>query len=91
MILRFPILPRKAFSDERGLPFYCQKIWLLILDISEYLARFGIEVDPSVTERSLQSGKKHVWCMLGLLSTIIRGREHADQKKLLRRFNIVDQ
>ena len=39
--------------------------------------RYGIQMDPSVTERSKQSGKKPLLCMLGLLSTIIRGREQS--------------
>jgi len=50
------------------------------LNISKYLARNGIQMDPLVTERSWQSGKKHVLYMLGLLSTIIRGRERSDQE-----------
>jgi len=36
-------------------------------------------MDPLVTERSEQSGQKHVLCMLGLLSTIVREMERADQ------------
>jgi len=44
------------------------------LNISKYLARYGIQMDPSVTERSIQSGKKSALCMLGLISTIIRER-----------------
>jgi len=35
-------------------------------------------MDPSVTERRKQSGKKPVLCMWGLLPTIIRERERAD-------------
>jgi len=35
-------------------------------------------MDPSVTERREQSGKKPDLCMWGLLSTIIRERERAD-------------
>jgi len=55
--------------------------WKLgFLNISGYLARYGIQMDPSVTERRQQSGKKPVLCMLGQLSTIIRGRERADQE-----------
>jgi len=55
--------------------------WKLdFLNISEYLARYGIQRDPSVTERRWQSGKKPVLCMLRLLSTIIRGVERADQE-----------
>ena len=47
--------------------------WKLgFLNISEYLARYGIQMDPSFNERRWQSGKKPVFCMLGLLSTIIR-------------------
>ena len=37
-------------------------------------------MDPSITERSRQSGNKPVLCRLGLLSTIIRGRERSDQE-----------
>jgi len=47
-------------------------------NISKYLARYGIQMDPSVTERRQQSGKKSDLCMWGLLSTIIRERERAD-------------
>jgi len=50
------------------------------MNISEYLARYGIQMDPSVTERRKQSGKKLVLCMWGQLSTIIRRRERADQE-----------
>jgi len=54
--------------------------WKLgFLNISEYPARYGIQMDPSVTERRWQSGKKPV---LGLLSTIIRGMERADQESV---------
>jgi len=49
-----------------------------LLNISKYLARYCIQMDPSVTERRQLSGKKSVLCMLGLLSTIIRERERAD-------------
>jgi len=57
--------------------------WKLgFLNISEYLARYSIQMDPSVTERRWQSGKKPVLCMLGLLSTIIRGMERADQESV---------
>ena len=52
------------------------------LNISEYLARCGIQMDPLVNERSWPSGKKPVLCMLGLLSTIIRGRERSDQESV---------
>jgi len=45
-------------------------------------AKYGIQMDPSVTERSRQSGKKHVLYMLGLLSTIIRGKEQCDQESV---------
>ena len=58
--------------------------WKLgFLNISEYLARYGIQMDPSVNERRWQSGKKPVLCMLGLLSTIIRGREPSDQESVI--------
>jgi len=50
------------------------------LNISKYLAKYGIQMDPSVTERSAQTGKKPVLCMRGLLSMIISGREQADQE-----------
>jgi len=66
------------------------------LNISEYLAKYGIQMDLLITERSLQSGKKPVLCKLderslqsgkkpvlcklGLLSTNIRGREQSDQE-----------
>jgi len=60
---------------ERGLPFYCLKIGFL--EFSEFLARYGIKMDPLVTERRQQSGKKFVLCMLGLLATLILGREQA--------------
>jgi len=50
------------------------------LNISEYLARYRVNMDPLVTERRQQSGKKPVLCMWGLLSTIIRGREQEDAK-----------
>jgi len=50
------------------------------LNISEYLAKYGIQMDLSVTERSLQSGKNPVLCKLGLLSTNIREREQFDQE-----------
>jgi len=48
---------------------------LCFLNISEYLARYGIQMNPSVTERSQHSENKPVLYMWGLLSTIIRGRE----------------
>ena len=64
--------------------------WRLgFLNISEYLATYDIRhticrnirhMDPSVTERRQQSGKKPVLCMLGQLSTIMRGRERSDQE-----------
>jgi len=50
------------------------------LNIFEYLATYGVEMDPSFAERRQQSEKKPVLCMLGLLSTIIRGREQEYQK-----------
>jgi len=37
-------------------------------------------MDSLVTERSRQTGKKIVLCMLGLLSTNIRGRERSDEE-----------
>jgi len=37
-------------------------------------------MDPLITERIQLFGKKLELCMLGLLSTIIRGRERADQE-----------
>ena len=49
------------------------------LNISEYLARYGIQMDPLVSERRYQSGHNPVLCMWGQLSTIIRG-ERADQE-----------
>ena len=52
------------------------------LNIFEYLAKYGIEMEPLVTERSLQSWKKHVLCMRGLLPTIMRGGEQADQESV---------
>jgi len=70
----------KHFSDERGLPFTTSKLGFL--NISEYLAKYGIQMDPLVNERSWQSGKKPVLCMLGLLSTIIRGMERSDQESV---------
>ena len=39
----------KHFSDERGLPFTAWR--LCFLNVSEYLSRYGIQMDPSVTER----------------------------------------
>jgi len=36
-------------------------------------------MNPSVAERSRQSGKKPALCTLGLLSTNIRERERSDQ------------
>jgi len=52
--------------------------WKLgFLNISKYLARYRFQMDPSVAERSWQSGKKPV---LGLLSMIIRGRERPYQE-----------
>jgi hypothetical protein len=55
--------------------------WKLgFLNISEYLARYSIQMDPSVAERKWQSGNKPVLCMFGLLSTIIRGLERAVQE-----------
>jgi len=69
------------------------------LNISKYLARYGIQMDPSVIERRQQSGKKP-WkkacaCRWGLLSTIIRRGSELIQKvpimeRLPRRFNIVE-
>jgi len=50
------------------------------LNISEYLARYISKFGYLVTERRQQSGKKPVLCMWGLLSTIIRRMERADQK-----------
>ena len=71
----------KDFSDERGLSFYYLKNgFLVFLNISEYLARYSIQMAPSITVRSWQSWKKPVLCMFGLLSTIIRGREWTDQE-----------
>ena len=52
----------------------------------EYLQISGEIRDPngpSVTERRNLSGKKPVLCMLGLLSTNIRGMERADQKSAI--------
>jgi len=49
-----------------------------ILNICEYLAKSSIQIDPSISERSIQSGKKHLLCMLGLLFMIIREREQSD-------------
>jgi len=37
-------------------------------------------MDPLVTERSRQSGKKPVLCILGLLSTLNREREPSEQE-----------
>jgi len=48
--------------------------------IFEYLARYGIQMDPLVIERRQQSRKKPAMHMWGLLFTIIRGRERADEK-----------
>jgi len=45
--------------------------------ISKYLVRYGIQ---SFDERNIQSGKKPVLCMLGLLFTIIKERERSDQE-----------
>jgi hypothetical protein len=66
------------FQMNVDFPFIAWKLGFL--NIFEYLARYGIKMDPSVNERRQQSGKKPVLCMLGLLSTIIFGRERADQK-----------
>ena len=44
------------------------------------MAKYGIQMDLLITEKSLQSGKKPVLCKLGLLSTNIRGREQSDQE-----------
>jgi len=38
-------------------------------------------MNPLDTERSKQSRKKPVLCILGLLTTIIREREQSDQEK----------
>ena len=62
--------------------FHCTTWKLGFLNISEYLATYGIQMDPSVTKRRWKSGKKPVLCMLGLLSTIIRGMERADQESV---------
>jgi len=79
VIARFPISPKKAFMK---LDLYFTTWKLGSLNISEYLARYSIQMKQSVTERSWQSGKKPVTvlCMLGLLSTIIREREQSDQE-----------
>ena len=53
-----------------------EKKW--ILNICEYLAKSGIQIDPSISERSIQSGKKHLLCRLRLLFMIIREREQSD-------------
>ena len=52
----------------------------LVFLIFEYLARYGIRMDPLVTERRQQSAKKPAMRTWGLLFTIIRGRERADEK-----------
>jgi len=49
------------------------------LEYLEYLETYGIQMNPSVAERSRQSGKKPALCTLGLLSTNIRERERSDQ------------
>jgi len=65
---------------QMNVDYHCPTWKLGYLNISEYLARYDIQMDASFSERSWQSGKKPILCMLGLLSTIIRGRERADQK-----------
>jgi len=57
--------------------FHFTTLRMVFLNISEYLARYGIQMDPSVTERSW---KEAVLCMFGLLSMIIRERERSDQE-----------
>jgi len=52
--------------------FHFTTLKMGFFNISEYLARYGIQMDPLVTERSW---KEAVLCMLGLLSMIIRERE----------------
>jgi len=59
--------------------FHFTKLKRGFLNISEYLARYDIQMDPLVTERSCQSGMKSALCMFGLLSTSIRERERSDQ------------
>ena len=63
-----------------------QKTWhewkLGFWNISKHPGRYGIQMDPSVTERSRQSGKKPALCTWGLVSTITRGREPSDQESV---------
>jgi len=79
---RDPSVSNSAWESifQIDMEFYFTTCKLGFSNISEYLARYGIQMDPLFTERRQQSGKKHVLCMLGLLSTIIRGREQVAQK-----------
>ena len=54
----------------------------MFLKYLRILARHGIQMDPLVNERRWQSGKKPVLCMLGLLPTIVSGREWFDQESV---------
>jgi len=56
---------------EMKVDFHFTTRKLGFLNISEYLARYSIQMDPLVTERREQSGKKPELCMWGQLSTII--------------------
>ena len=84
------------FQMNVGLDFTTFKLGFL--NISKYLARYGIQMHPSVTERRQQSGKKRVLCMWGQLITIIilsgGGSELINKvlmmERLPRRFNIVE-
>jgi len=67
---------------QMNVDFHLTTCKLGFLNISEYLARYGIQMDPLVAERSEQFGKKPVLCMWGQLSTIIRGRERVDQESV---------
>ena len=73
-----PSVSNSAWESIFQMNVDCYFTDLGLLNISKYLARYCIQMDPSVTERRQLSGKKPVLCMLGLLSTNIRGRERSD-------------
>ena len=52
--------------------------WVSGISPNTSLGTYCIQMDPSVTERSRQSGKKPVLCRLWLLSTIIGRRQQSD-------------
>jgi len=56
------------------------EIFRYYINESEIIQNRGFR--STLNERRWQSGKKPVLCMLGLLSTIIRGREPSDQESV---------